>query len=100
MLSLGPSPRLLHSSPDVGSSFYRVGIAGEIVVFKGTFNTVLGHAIGIGGDPATGERIGPSQFSRETGMVVGANSATAQCGERKEDEWQELLARLSTGCKV
>jgi acyl-CoA reductase-like NAD-dependent aldehyde dehydrogenase len=51
-------------------------------------------------DPATGERIGPSQFSRETGMVVGANSATAQCGERKEDEWQELLARLSTGCKV
>ena len=51
-------------------------------------------------DPATGERIGPSQFSRETGMVVGANSATAQCGEWKEDEWQELLARLSTGCKV
>jgi acyl-CoA reductase-like NAD-dependent aldehyde dehydrogenase len=51
-------------------------------------------------DPATGERIGPSQFSRETGMVVGANSATAQCGEWKEDEWQELLARLSTDCKV
>ncbi|QNI31695.1 hypothetical protein H7849_21990 [Alloacidobacterium dinghuense] len=51
-------------------------------------------------DPATAERIGPSQFSRETGMVVGANSPTAQCGEWKEDEWQELLARLSTGCKV
>jgi hypothetical protein len=29
-------------------------------------------------DPATGERIGPSQFSREAGMVVGANSAIAQ----------------------
>lgn len=41
-------------------------------------------------------RIGPSRFSRETGMVLGANSATAQCGEWKEDEWQELLARLAT----
>jgi acyl-CoA reductase-like NAD-dependent aldehyde dehydrogenase len=51
-------------------------------------------------DPATGERIGSSQFSRETGMVGGATSATAQCGEWKEDEWQELLARLSTGCNV
>jgi hypothetical protein len=40
-LSLGPSPRLLHSSPDVGSSLGRAGIAREIVVFKGTFNPVL-----------------------------------------------------------
>jgi hypothetical protein len=45
-------------------------------------------------------RIDPSQFGRKKGMAVGANSATAQCGEWKEDEWQELLARLSTGCKV
>ena len=26
-------------------------------------------------------RIDPSQFGRETGMAVGANSATAQCGQ-------------------
>ena len=45
-------------------------------------------------------RIDPSQFSRETGTMVGASSATAQCCEWKEDEWQELLASLSTGCKV
>ena len=50
MLSLGPSPRLLHSSPDVGSSLGSAGIAGEIVVFKGTFDPVFGHAIGISGD--------------------------------------------------
>jgi hypothetical protein len=45
-------------------------------------------------------RIAPSQFGCEKGIVGGANSATAQCGEWKEGEWQELLARLSTGCKV
>ena len=50
MLSLGPSPRLLHSPPDVGSSLGRAGIAGEVVVFTGTFNPVLAHAIGIRGD--------------------------------------------------
>jgi hypothetical protein len=50
MLSLGPSPRLLHGSPDVGSSFGRAGIAGEIVVFKGTFDPVVGHATVISGD--------------------------------------------------
>jgi hypothetical protein len=26
-------------------------------------------------------RIDPSQFGRETGMAVGANSAIAQCGQ-------------------
>ena len=31
-------------------SFCRAGIAGEIVVFNGTFNPILGHAIGISGD--------------------------------------------------
>ena len=51
-------------------------------------------------DSATGKRIGPSQFSPETGTVVGANCATAPCGEWQEDEWQELLARLSTGCQI
>jgi hypothetical protein len=45
-------------------------------------------------------RIVPSQFGCEKGILVGANSATEQCGEWKEDEWQELLARLSTGCRV
>jgi hypothetical protein len=45
-------------------------------------------------------RIDPSQVSRETGTVGGANFATPQCGGWNEDEWQELLARLSTGCKV
>ena len=49
-LSLGPSPRLLHRSPDVGSSLGSAGIAGEVVVFKGTFDPVLGHAIAMGGD--------------------------------------------------
>jgi len=49
MLSLGPSPRLLHRSPDVGSSLGRAGIEREVVVFKGTFNPVLGHAIAISG---------------------------------------------------
>src|SRR5260370_39238823 len=49
-LSLGPSPRLLHSSPDVGSSLGRAGIAGEVVVFKSTFDPVLGHAIDVIGD--------------------------------------------------
>ncbi len=33
-LPLGPSPCLLDRPPDVGSSFRRTGIAGEIVVFK------------------------------------------------------------------
>jgi hypothetical protein len=50
MLSLGPSRRLLHSPPDVRSSLGSAGIAGEVVVFKGTFNSLLGHAIGISGD--------------------------------------------------
>jgi hypothetical protein len=50
MLSLGPSPRLLHGSPDVGSSLGSAGIAGEVVVFKGPFNPVLAHAIGVRGD--------------------------------------------------
>jgi hypothetical protein len=42
----------------------------------------------------------PYQFSRGTGMLVGANSAATKCGEWTEDGWQELLARLSTGCKI
>jgi hypothetical protein len=50
MLSLGPSPRLLHGPPDVRGSLGRAGIAGEVVVFKGAFNPVLAHAIGISGD--------------------------------------------------
>ena len=50
MLSLGPSPRLLHRSPDVGSFFGRVGIAREIFIVKGTFNLVMSHAVCIGGD--------------------------------------------------
>jgi hypothetical protein len=50
MLSLGPSPRLLHGSPDVGSSLGGAGIAGEVVVFKGAFDPVLGHAIAKSGD--------------------------------------------------
>jgi len=41
MLSLGPSPGLLHGPPDVRSSLGSTGIAGEVVVFKGTFNSVL-----------------------------------------------------------
>jgi hypothetical protein len=41
MLSLGPSPRLLHGPPDVRSSLGSAGIAGEVVVFKGPFNPVL-----------------------------------------------------------
>jgi hypothetical protein len=48
--SSGPSPRLFHRPSDVGSSFCRAGIAGEIVVFNGTFNPVLAHAIGISSD--------------------------------------------------
>jgi hypothetical protein len=50
MLSLGPSPRLLHGPPDIRSSLGGAGIAGEVVVCKGTFNPVLGHTIGISGD--------------------------------------------------
>jgi hypothetical protein len=50
MLSLGPSPRLLHGPPDVRSSLGSAEIVGEVVVFKGTFNPVLAHAIGIRGD--------------------------------------------------
>ena len=41
-----PSP----SSSDVGSSLGRAGIAGEVIVFKGTSDPVLGHAIGKSGD--------------------------------------------------
>jgi hypothetical protein len=65
-----------------------------------------GRSDSCGNKPETGGKEGPrmtrtdpSQFGREMGTTVGANSATAQCGEWKEDEWQELLARLSTGCK-
>ena len=50
MLIFGPSPRLLHGSPDVGSSLGRAGIAGDVIVFKGTSDPVLGHAIGKSGD--------------------------------------------------
>jgi hypothetical protein len=49
---------------------------------------------------ACSTKIAPSQFGSEKGILVGARSATAQCGEWKEDQWQELLARLSTGCRV
>jgi hypothetical protein len=48
--SLGPSPRLLHGSPDAGSSLGRAGIAGKVIVFKDTSDSVLGHAIGKSGD--------------------------------------------------
>jgi hypothetical protein len=50
MLTLGPSPRFFHGPPDVGSPLGSAGIAGEVVVFKGPFNPVLAHAIGIRGD--------------------------------------------------
>jgi hypothetical protein len=50
MLSLGPSPRLLHSPRDVGSSVGSAGIGGDVVIFEGAFNPVLGHAIRISGD--------------------------------------------------
>jgi hypothetical protein len=50
MLSLGPAPRLLPGPPNVGSSLGSAGIAVEVVVFKGPFNPVLAHAIGIRGD--------------------------------------------------
>jgi hypothetical protein len=49
---------------------------------------------------ACSTKIAPSQFGSEEGILVGASSATTQCGEWKEDAWQELLARLSTGCRV
>ena len=42
MLSPGPSPRLLHGPPDVGSSLGNTGVAGEVIIFEGTFNPVLG----------------------------------------------------------
>jgi hypothetical protein len=45
-------------------------------------------------------RIDPSQVGRETGTAGGANFATPQCAGWNEEEWQELLARLSTGCKA
>ena len=45
-LSLGPSPRLLYSSPDVGSCCEVLG-SQERVVFKGTFYPVFSHAIGM-----------------------------------------------------
>ena len=47
---ISPSPRLIRRSPDVGSSLGNTGIAGEVVVFKRTFNPSLCHAIGISGD--------------------------------------------------
>jgi hypothetical protein len=50
MLIARPSPRLLHRSPDVGSSPGKAGIAGEVLVFEGTSDPVLGHAIGKSGD--------------------------------------------------
>ncbi len=49
-LPLCPVSRLRHGSPDVGSSFGRAGIAGEVVVFEGTFDPVFAHAIGISGN--------------------------------------------------
>src|SRR5271163_2160622 len=41
----GPISRLRHGSPDVGGTFGRTGIAGEIVVFEGTFDPVVAHAV-------------------------------------------------------
>ena len=38
------SPR--RGSPYVGSSFGKAGITGEVIVFKGTSDPVLGHAFG------------------------------------------------------
>ncbi len=49
-LSLCPVSRLRHGPPDVGSSFGGTGIAGEVVVFEGTFDPVFAHAVAIGGD--------------------------------------------------
>jgi len=45
LLPHGPISRLRHGSPDVGSAFGRTGIAGEIVVFEGTFDPVVAHAV-------------------------------------------------------
>lgn len=41
----------------------------------------------------------PSKFSHETSKLVGENSAVSPY-KRQEVEWQELLAKLSTGCKI
>lgn len=43
------SPRLLYSSPDVRSSLRSAGITGEVVVFGGKSDPVLGHGIGKSG---------------------------------------------------
>lgn len=50
MLPSTHSPRLLHSSSDIGSSFGMAGIAGSMLVFKGTFDPALGHATSEGRD--------------------------------------------------
>lgn len=55
------------------------------------------HALQIVVFVKTDGRVAITHF--QSTMLVGANSATGECGESKEDEWQELLARLSTGCK-
>jgi hypothetical protein len=47
---ISPSPRLIRRSPDAGRSLGNTGIAGEVVVFKRTFNPSLCHAIGVRGD--------------------------------------------------
>jgi hypothetical protein len=50
MLIARPIASPSHGSPDVGSSLGRAGIAGEVIVFKGTSDPVFGHAIGKSGD--------------------------------------------------
>jgi len=49
-LAVSPVSRLRHGPPDVGSPLGRAGIAGEIVVFEGTFYPSFIHAVRVSGD--------------------------------------------------
>jgi hypothetical protein len=54
MVIARPHLLIFHCSPDIGCSLGRTGVTREIVVVKGTFDPVFGHAIGIRGDTEGG----------------------------------------------
>jgi len=73
-LAYCPISRLCHGSPDVGGSFRRARISGEVIVFKGTFDPVLGHAISNRSDTEG------DICRRRTVLVLGGGTETFEAG--------------------
>ena len=67
-------------------------IAGKIVVFKGTFDPVLGHAIGVSGDTEGDVRGGGSILVKARGAkLLERDRSSAPCGEKEKPVFPPAL---------